>query len=123
MAESKGVNPDEFEADRLYDEFDKEHSGHELEVEDGFNKTVSYSGTFNTPTVATAHCPLCDVTEEVIYHDRICPHHPYGKHITIVCTNCGEEGTTKNIKHIGARSVYVSCNCEWEYLEHKCEHE
>lgn len=120
---SDGIDPDEFDADRFYDEFAEEHSGHELEVEDGFNKTVSYSGTFNTPTVATASCPLCDVEEEVIYHDRICPHHPYGEHITIVCDDCGEEGHTKNIKYIGARSVYVGCSCDFKHLRHKCENE
>lgn len=118
-----GIDPAQFDADRFYDEFAAEHSGHELEVEDGFNKTVSYSGTFNTPTVAEANCPLCNVTEAVIFHDRICPYHQYGEHITIECDNCGATGNTKNISHIGARSVFVSCPCSPKYLTHECEHE
>lgn len=41
----------------------------------------------------------------------ICPDAPYGQHIAIRCTNCKAEGTTKNIKPLGCRSLFISCEC------------
>lgn len=118
------IDKSEFDSDEFYDEFKEQHSGHEKEVEGGFNKTVRYSHMgISKPTDAEAHCPKCEVTEKVIYHDRICPHHEYGEHIDLVCENCGEEGTTKNIKYIGARGVFVSCSCPMGDLTHVCDHE
>lgn len=117
---SSAIDPDEFDAERFYDEFQEEHSGHVLEDGNTSYKTVRYTGTHNAPTVATAHCPLCEVEEEVIYHRRICPHHQFGKHIKVRCKECGETGTTKNIKYIGARTVFVGCDCDWN-IEHVCD--
>jgi len=49
--------------------------------------------------------------------DRIVKWAPYGEHIELKCTNCGETGSTKNILYIGARTVFVPCRCHLKYLE------
>jgi len=122
MTETQGaIDPDQFDSDRFYDSFKDEHSGHEKQVDDGFNETVHCSFTgISKPTTATAYCPLCDVEEKVIYHDRICPHHSYGEHIDIYCDQCGESAHTKNIKSIGSRSIYQSCSCVEGWFFHLC---
>lgn len=42
---------------------------------------------------------------------------PYGQHIPLKCRKCGTEGTTKNIDYIGARTVFVECDCRMRELE------
>ena len=32
-------------------------------------------------------------------------------HIDIICKNCNASGFTKNIQFIGARTLFISCNC------------
>ena len=47
-------------------------------------------------------------------HDRIQaeetirPDRPYGQHIGLVCKTCGAVYTTKNIRPIGARSIFAT---------------
>ena len=104
-------------------EFFQDHRGHELEVEDGSNKTphVFFMGLRKPGKIATAECPLCEVEEEVeLAPDVICLNHPRGELISIVCTNCGETGRTKNIKFIGARSLHISCTCDNPDIQHNC---
>jgi hypothetical protein len=49
--------------------------------------------------------------------DRIVDWAPYGEHIKLECKNCGATGSTKNIRYIGARTIFVPCNCSVKYLE------
>jgi len=42
---------------------------------------------------------------------------PYGQHIEIKCTKCGQKGTTKNIAPLGCRTIFLPCDCDFEYIE------
>jgi hypothetical protein len=89
-------------------EFWREHKGHEAYVEgDQFSQTChitygSYGGQ------GTATCPKCNVEETVLMTGKICEKHRYGQHIRILCKDCKEEGTTKNIDYIGARTIFLT---------------
>lgn len=102
-------------------EFRDKHKGHEKEVEDDFNKTVSiFSMGASLPREGEGKCPACNVVADVLITDKICHHHDYGEHIDITCTECGAVGHTKNIKSIGKRSIYQECSCTEGWFFHEC---
>lgn len=82
----------------------------------------------------TPHEPDSDECKNIRLH-VICHKHPYGEHITLRCTKCHlVDYSTKNIDHIGARSIFCNhssgnqyewgCKCESEHnawYEHVCE--
>lgn len=103
-------------------DFWKEHEGHEKKIPGKeFPETPNISsGGYMKPGIGEAKCPLCNITEIVIMDDRICACTKYGQHIKIRCKKCGVEGFTKNIKWIGARTLFIRCNCETPDYEHVC---
>ena len=46
-----------------------------------------------------------DTTQPKDY--RICKQHEYGTHIALQCSRCKRLYSTKNIDHIGARSIFM----------------
>lgn len=103
-------------------DFWKEHKGHEKKVHgEKYGQTPSISSGFTEWGTGRAECPLCGTKEIVKMDDRICTCSDYGQHIKIRCKKCGAEGTTKNIKWIGARSLFIRCSCESPDYEHVCD--
>lgn len=53
---------------------------------------------------------------------RICANHEEGIHIRLVCSKCRMEFSTKNLFHIGARSIFARDMME-NIFESSCDHE
>ena len=97
-----------------------EHRGHELKVEGKkFPETISIREGFSPTGTGVFRCPKCRIKEVVERTRKICEHHRYGEHIDIVCEECGAVGNTKNIGHIGNRTLFI--NCGHVRFVHRCE--
>ncbi len=65
----------------------------------------------------TQTCPDCilarrDRAEYIQQHDTLRADVQYGQHVAIHCRECGAEGTTKNIRPLGCRSLFLPCTCQ-----------
>lgn len=97
------------------------HEGHELEIPgEKWPETIGISWCGNSKT-GTFRCPKCGIEEEVLRTGKICEYHEYGEHIQIYCKVCGKVGHTKNIGHIGSRTLFEMCEHSVFKLYHTCE--
>jgi hypothetical protein len=62
----------------------------------------------------TDNCSNCQAAKQVArdfvqQNHTIDPSRPYGQHIAIACRVCGATGSTKNIRPLGCRTIFVNC--------------
>ncbi len=81
---------------------------------------------FDTAVEESKSCAECQIANAFVrgdaqWNDTIDPFQPIGVHIEIYCSECGIGFFTKNISHIGARSLFRSPGQGRE--DEVCDHE